>query len=68
MKNQIFWVIVYHQEIYFPYWENESPVGELWLVDNCHQEIHFPNKESRPPGGMLLLKITDFSSMHGLLL
>ena len=61
-------LVVYHREIYFPYWENESPGGELWLVDDYHQEIHFPNKESKSPGGILWLKITDFSSMRGLLL
>ena len=68
MKNQLFWVIVYHQEICFPYWENESPCGELWLIDDYDQEIHFANKESKSPGGMLHLKITDFLSMCGLLL
>ena len=45
--------VIYHREIYFPYWENESPGGELWMIDDYHQEIHFPKKESKSPGGML---------------
>ena len=61
-------MVVYHKEIYFLIGKNESPGGELWLVDDYHQEIHFPNKESKSPGGILWLKITDFSSMRGLLL
>ena len=24
--------VVYHQEICFPYWENESPGGEIWYI------------------------------------
>ena len=28
-KNQVFWVIMCHQEIFFPYWENESPGGDI---------------------------------------
>ena len=52
MKNQLFWVIVYHQEIYFPYWENESLGGNHQPIKVHHQEIHFPNKESKSPGGI----------------
>ena len=39
------------QEIYFPYWENESPGGNHQSFKVHHQEIHFPNKESKSPGG-----------------
>ena len=58
----------HHHEIYFPHWENESPGGELWLIDDYHQEIYFPNKESKSTSAILWLKITDILSMCGLLL
>ena len=37
MKVQTFF-LVYNQEIYFPCLENESPGGELWLIDDYHQD------------------------------
>ena len=43
---------IYHQEIYFPYWENESPGGNHQSIKVHHQEIHVPNKESKSPGGI----------------
>ena len=51
MENQLFWVIIYHLEIYFPYWENESTGGNNQLIKVHQKEIYFPIKEGKSPGG-----------------